>query len=382
MKFAHMGDCHLGAWSEPELRALNLESFQYALNKCIKEKVEFIIISGDLFDSAYPSIEVLKDVFQAFRKVKEAGIPVFLIAGSHDYSVSGKTFLEVLAKAGFCINVEKYIEKDGRIILEPTIYKNAAIYGYPGKKSGLEVEEINRMKIQDSPGMFKILVLHTAIRDAVKNLPIDAVSEKNLPNVDYLALSHLHINYNKENRAYSGPIFPNNMSELEELGAGSFCIYENGSVRRELIKIKEVMTLDIEIKSALNAKDEIISLLDDKNLSNKIVILKMHGIIETGKINDIDFAAIDSFAMNKGAFCFLRSTTKLFMHESEMKIDMLSADALENQIISGFEEKNQNKFNVFIPELFKALQAEKQEDERSMIFEERLLSEVKKVLDI
>src|SRR3989344_684880 len=190
MKFAHLGDAHLGGWRQPELKSLNIQSFQEAVKRCIAEKVDFILIAGDLFDSAYPPIETLKETFEEFKKIKEAKIPVFLIAGSHDYSISGKTFLDVLEKAGFCKNVFKAEEKNGKIILEPTICKNVAIYGFPGKKSGLEVDEIERIKIQDSPGLFKILMLHTTIKDAVGNDLIKSVDEKNLPKVDYIALAH------------------------------------------------------------------------------------------------------------------------------------------------------------------------------------------------
>ena len=105
MKFAHLGDCHLGGWRHPELKDLNFKSFQTALERCIKEKVDFVLITGDLFDSAYPPIDTLKETFREFRRLKEADIPVFIIAGSHDYSVSGKTFLDVLEKSGFCKNV-------------------------------------------------------------------------------------------------------------------------------------------------------------------------------------------------------------------------------------------------------------------------------------
>jgi len=45
-------------------------------------------------------------------------------------------------KSGFCRNVSRYVEKDDKIILEPTIHDNIALYGYPGRKSGLEVDEI------------------------------------------------------------------------------------------------------------------------------------------------------------------------------------------------------------------------------------------------
>jgi len=108
MKFAHLGDCHLGGWRQPELRDLNFQSFKEAIKRCIKYKVDFVLIGGDLFDSAYPPIETLKKTIAEFRKLKESKIPVFLIAGSHDYSVSGKAFLEVLEHAGFCKNVCVY----------------------------------------------------------------------------------------------------------------------------------------------------------------------------------------------------------------------------------------------------------------------------------
>src|SRR3989338_9089193 len=235
MKFAHLGDCHLGGWRQPELRALNFQSFQLALSKCIKEKVNFILIAGDLFDSAYPSIETLKSTFREFRKLKEEGIPVFLIAGSHDYSASGKTFLDVLEKAGFCKNVAVFEERGENIILQPTIYKNVAIYGYPGKKSSLEIDEIPRIKLQDSPGLFKILMLHTAIRRAVPNPKINAVEDTKLPQVNYLALGHLHLYYNKNGRVYPGPIFPNNLLELEDLQKGAFCIFDNGKIEKQEI---------------------------------------------------------------------------------------------------------------------------------------------------
>lgn len=232
MKFAHMADCHLGSWRQPELKELNFQSFKWAIDKCIKEKVEFVLISGDLFDSAYPSIDVLKETFAEFKKLKDANMPVFIIAGSHDYSVSGKTFLDVLEKAGFCTNVVKFEERNNDIILQPTIYKNVAIYGYPGKKSSLEIDDFERLKIQDSPGLFRILMIHTAIRDAVLNLPIKAVNQENLPKVDYYALGHLHINYQKKNFVYPGPIFPNNIAELEELKCGSFYIFSNGNLKK------------------------------------------------------------------------------------------------------------------------------------------------------
>lgn len=377
-----MGDCHLGGWRQPELKELNFLSFQTAVNKCIKEKIDFILITGDLFDAPYPSIDTLKDAFNEFRKLREAQIPVFLIAGSHDYSASGKTFLDVLEKAGFCKNVCSYEEKNNSIILLPIIYKNVALYGYPGKKSSLEIEDIEKIKLQDSPGLFKILMLHTAIRDAVPNLAIKAVDQNKLPEVDYLALSHLHINYSKPGRAYSGPLFPNNLSELEELQAGFFYIFDNGKIKKQEIKLKPVVSLNLEIKNALSATGEITSYMEYLHLKDSIFILKLSGILEQGKTSDIDFQGIESLAIKKGAYVFLKSTSRLHMPEPEITLEILDTANLENEIIRKFEETNPCKFNQYIFPLIKSLQIEKLDDERSAIFEDRVMTEVKKVLGI
>lgn len=382
MKFAHMGDCHLGGWRHPALKELNFQSFQVAINKCIKEKVEFILISGDLFDNPYPPIDTLKEAFQEFRKLKEEKIPVFIIAGSHDYSSAGKTFLDVLESAGFCINVSKYEEKNESIFLLPTTYKNFAIYGYSGKKSSLEIEDLESVKIQDSPGLFKILMLHTAIRDALGSLPVKAVDHTKLPKSDYLALGHLHIFYQKENRAYSGPIFPNNLSELEELKGGSFCIYENGRIIREEIRLKPLRIINLEIKNALTATEELLVNLEKQNLLDAIVVIKLQGILERGKLSDIDFAKIESFVKKKNAFVLLRSTSKIHILESDVKLEISDSINLEQEIVKKFEQSNPGKFNLLIAPLMKALQLEKQDDEKNLVFEERVLEEAKKILKI
>lgn len=381
MKFVHLGDCHLGGWRQPELRELNFKSFEYIVQCALKEKVDFVLVSGDLFDTAYPPIETLKRTFEEFRKLRESNIPVFLIAGSHDYSVSGKTFLDVLEKAGFCKNVSKFEEHKGSLLLEPTLYRNVAIYGYPGKKSSLEVDDVERIKLQDAPGMFRILMLHTSIRDAIGDLPIKAVNEKALPKVDYLALSHLHIHYNRDGRAYSGPTFPNNLSELEELGAGSFILFENGRIRRNEIRLKEIVAMKLEIKDALMVTEKILEDLSHKMLRDKIVIIRLTGVLERGKTTDIDFQKIESFVKEKGAYIFLKSTSKLHVPEPEVKLDVIDAENIETQIVKRFEEIHQSRFNSFIPELMRALMIEKLEDETSSTFEDRLTSESKKVLN-
>jgi len=146
VKFAHLADCHLGSWRQEELQKLNFQSFQTVVRRCIEEQVDFVLISGDLFDSAYPPIDILKEAFAEFKQLHDAEIPVYLIAGSHDFSASGRTFLDVLEKAGFCKNVENWVkDEEGKIKLIPLFHQGIAIYGYPGRKSGMEIEDLRKI---------------------------------------------------------------------------------------------------------------------------------------------------------------------------------------------------------------------------------------------
>lgn len=98
MRFAHLADCHIGGWREPELRSLSIESFRRAGDTCISRRVDFVLISGDLFDSAMPAIEMIKDVVEVLKKIRDNGIEIYIVAGSHDFSASGKTMIDVLEK--------------------------------------------------------------------------------------------------------------------------------------------------------------------------------------------------------------------------------------------------------------------------------------------
>jgi len=384
MRFAHLGDCHLGSWRFPELQELNMQSFSKALDISIKEEVDMVLISGDLFDSAFPGIDILKQTFSQFRKLHEARIPCFIIAGSHDYSVSGKTFLDVLEHAGFCKNVAQYELKDDKIILQPVTHKGYAIYGYPGKKSGLEVHDLKKIQIQDSPGFFKILMLHTTIKQAIGSLPIESINLQELPKADYYALSHLHINFEKDNLVYSGPTFPNNFEELQELAYGQFYIidYKDKVYKTKIpLKLKETLPIKIEITNTLTATDEIIKKLEEYPLKDKIILIKFYGNISNGNISDINFDKIEQFAKTNGAFVFIKNTSKLIAETSKINVEIKDINKLEQEIIQGYLEHSPSKIKNKIPQIINSLSLEKNEGETNQIFGERIIKDLQKIIN-
>jgi hypothetical protein len=385
VRFAHIADVHLGGWKQQQMQDLNFDSFKKTVDICLNSKLDFILFAGDLFDSAYPPIEILKETFSQFRRLKEANIPCFIIAGSHDYSVSGKTFLDVLEKAGFCKNAFNPEERENSIILNPIVYGNVAIYGYPGKKSGLEISDLKRIKLNDAPGLFRILMLHTTIDKVVGNLPIESINPDRLPKADYYALGHIHVIYNKSNFVYPGPLFPNNFKELEDLKQGSFILVDTESSQlTERIKLptKQIERIVIEITDALTGTEKIIQELDKKNLKDKIILLRIYGELMRGKNSDIKFQQIEEFSKKKEAYFLLRNTHDLKTKDVETEIHVSEKDSenLEEETIKIYSKENPSDFNILVDELMEVLSIEKQEGETTETFNNRLLSSTKKVL--
>jgi len=383
VRFAHISDVHLGGWKQEQMQDLNFKSFEKAISICIQEKLDFVLIAGDLFDTAYPGIDILKETFAQFKLLKDAKIPCFIIAGSHDYSVSGKTFLDVLEKAGFCKNVLDFEERENSIVLNPIVFDRVAIYGYPGKKSGLEISDLRRIKLNDAPGLFKIFMLHTTLDKAKGTLPIDAIESDSLPKADYYALGHLHIDFQYDNFVYPGPVFPNNFSELEDLQNGSFYIVDtslDNPLKKINIILKEVLPVQIKIKNALIATEYIISELEKQELFDKIILLRVSGEIETGKNSDIKFQQIEEFAKSKGAYFLLRNTHELKTKEVELEVEVKSDDNIEEETVKVYSTQNPSDFNRLIPELIQSLSTEKQEGEKTDMFEKRVLDSTRRIL--
>src|SRR4030042_2510204 len=226
-------------------------------------------------------------------------------------------------------------------------------------------------------------MLHTTIDKAKGSLPIDALETELLPQADYYALGHLHIDFQYQNFVYPGPIFPNNFRELEDLGHGSFYIVDTdreNSLQKIELKIKDTVLIDVEVKNAINATEQILSELEKKDVEDKIILLRVRGELETGNNSDIKFSQIEETAFRKKAYFLLKNTHELKTKEVEMTVEIKNIDNLEEETIKIFSQQNPADFNLFISQLMNSLSIEKQEGEKIESFTTRLLEESKKIL--
>ena len=389
MKFAHMADCHVGGWSEPKLRELGVESFKLAIESCLRERVDFLLISGDLFNTALPGIEVVKEVTGELKKLNDAGVNVYVIPGSHDFSPSGKTMLDVLEKAGLCMNVFRVC--DGKLMMTKD-KSGAGITGIIGLTAGLDREFYKNLDFSDVNNYkgYKIFMFHTTIEEfkpkGMENIEGESLSS--LPKgFDYYAGGHVHYLFDREVGngllVYPGPVFPNNFKELEELEYGRLCIIENGRVERITLKLKEVNSyfFDVNNKLAKEVEGEVLEKV--KHFQDKIVMLRLEGVLREGGLNDIDFKSI--FNELKDAYCVLKNTSKVLSREfEEVSAEEGDVEDIEAKVIKEhigqagveFDEKEA------IEMLIKILDDEKLEGERVSDFEARIEKNVVKALKL
>ena len=393
MLFAHFSDCHIGGWKEEKLRHLNMECFREAVRVILSRHVDFVLIAGDLFNTALPQIDYIKDVAGELKKFLDAGVPVYMIAGSHDYSPSGKTMLDVLEKAGLIINVMKFDEKNNLLFtIDPKT--GAKITGMYGKKGGLEISEYQLLdtKPLEAEGGFKIFMFHTAINE-FKPAGLEEMNGADaaaLPNnFQYYAGGHVHYIFQKAFGngvlTFPGALFPNNFKELEEWQRGGvYFVDENVRWEYVPIHLKKVQTFAIDVSEHTpeQATEKILETVKAVPVSDAIVTLRIVGDIE-GKTSDVDFEEI--FLQIPDAYIVLKNTAKLGSKIlKKIGVKQGTVEEIEHAILQEVKTDTSLKDidENFTKKLMNILSRERGEGEKVSDFEHRIVSEVWGVLNL
>lgn len=179
IKILHTGDLHLcspmlnmGSKANSRKGEL-LETFTNIIKLAETEKVDVLLIAGDLFENGNPDAEALKFVSEEFERINP--VKVFMVLGNHDYDLN----------FDFPSNVHVFKNYIQKISLE-----NADIYGV-----SFDAEHCNRCIIEgftaDSEDNISILLVHGDIQTKSPYNPISAENIK-YSKMDYVALGHVH----------------------------------------------------------------------------------------------------------------------------------------------------------------------------------------------
>lgn len=397
MKFAHLADVHIGAWRHPKLSDLPDKLFDDAIKISIERAVDFILIAGDLFDSALPGIDHLRSAVRSLQRAKIAGIPVYCIPGSHDFSPSGKSMLRVLEEAGLLIDVFKGDVVDGKLRLKITTDPNtgAQITGVLGRKGSLEkhhYEDLDREWLESQTDEKSIFMFHTSITE-LKPKELSQMSSSPVSMLpkgfSYYAGGHVHITEDISLDGYAqvvypGPVFPASFSELEKLGSGSFVLVDQDKIERVKLPSYEVQSVSVNMQGSPEEFTQHI-INQFTQIQNKIILLRVSGRVTGGSIIDLDFARINQAAQQ--AYVLLRNTAGL---QSEIGADAKSIQGstseIEEKVLTERAGGSHNPFDhkeiLVMQQLLQTLSSEKVEGETNTSYDERVVSESMRVMGL
>jgi len=247
--FVHAADLHLG-YSQYGLEARREDfdgAFQELIDKTIELKPDFMIIAGDLFHQAHPSNITLENAIKNFSRLREAGIPVLTVDGSHDSApnVLTGTILNPLDSAGLIYHLPR---REGACWRKKDC---CYVYGLPNFRTRRRTEELlpafmEQSKPTPNPALFNILVFHMALDiPSVKPPYMEAEAPPELipEGFNYYAAGHVHTPYKEKFKSgllvYSGSTETVNYDDAKsEKGFYHVEVNEKGAVSPQFIKLE------------------------------------------------------------------------------------------------------------------------------------------------
>jgi len=86
MRILHTSDWHAGRVWKSQNRLSELQDVLEHLGDFVeRERIDLLLMSGDVFDSATPPPDAERAVSTFFRRLGQAGVPSIVVAGNHDH---------------------------------------------------------------------------------------------------------------------------------------------------------------------------------------------------------------------------------------------------------------------------------------------------------
>ncbi len=211
MKFIHIADVHLGATPDSTMPWGSLRekeiwsSFQNIISLCNQEKVDLLLIAGDLFHRQ-PLVRELKEVNYIFGKLEMT--QVVLMAGNHDF-IGARSYYQ-----GFEWDkrVSMFVDETMDIIEFPEL--DTEVYGLSYHNRDITAPLYDALTPKNNDRTH-ILLAHGGDE---KDIPINR-KKLQTSGFDYIALGHIHKPELMSDRmAYSGSLEPLDKNEIGERG--------------------------------------------------------------------------------------------------------------------------------------------------------------------
>lgn len=208
MRFLHLADIHLDTLFagrdervRERLRQGSREALHRGLALARKERVDAVVIAGDLFDGARLSFETERVLADEMAALAQAGIPLFVATGNHDPGGDLFDVSRLHAASGLHLFARATPET-------VPVWRGGELVGTvtgAGHASSREERDLSLAFVPPKPGTFTpgadvpaLAVLHTQVGGARGDGNHDRYAPSNLAHLreagfDYWALGHIHV---------------------------------------------------------------------------------------------------------------------------------------------------------------------------------------------
>ncbi|MEK3882572.1 DNA repair exonuclease [Paenibacillus sp. PL2-23] len=249
-RFLHAADLHLdspfrGLSKAPEavreqLEASTFEAVRRLTEAAIEERVDFIVIAGDLYDSADRSLRAQLALVREWERLREAGVAVYAIHGNHDHLGGDRAQLDLPSNV--------HIFGAGQVDCQPAFSRTgelaAHIYGMSyGQRAEMRNMAAHYRPLAGAP--YHIALLHGHAGGDAGHDPYApcTVQELAASGFHYWALGHIHkrgVLHEYPHIVYPGNIQGRNPKETGPKGCFLVEVSEEGRTELQFVPLDSV----------------------------------------------------------------------------------------------------------------------------------------------
>lgn len=298
LRFIHFSDSHLGFvdYTSDDFtvqKAREDDAFKTVkavIDYAIETKPDFVIHTGDFFHRPSPYNKAIVEAGKQFKRLSDAGIPFYMIAGNHDLPKSEDTraiheIYELFEGCKIFYDQEYSVLDCGNFILHALPHINFSVNHF---------EEINKIAVTDTSKP-NILMMHLSMPMSVYKeeepgggiFPADNINI--LKEFNYVALGHWHrFNHVKNygNVCYSGSTERINAGEADhDKGFVEVTIDGDQTILNfQKLETRRYLTITVancDTKSRQEIIDEITNKINGDDLSEAIVKVVLEAVEES-----------------------------------------------------------------------------------------------------
>jgi DNA repair protein SbcD/Mre11 len=225
VKFIHTADIHLdsplrglSAYADApaeRVRTATRDAFYNLVTRAIEEVVDFVVIAGDVYDGDWKDFNTGLFFVRQMGRLRQVGIPVFLLYGNHDAESEMTKSLELPD------NVHVFSSRKGETFRIEAL--KVALHGRSFKVAAT-TESLLPSYPEPLKGCFNIGVLHTALEGNAEHARYApcSVGELQAKGYQYWALGHVHEHWLEQGDvtiAYPGNLQGRHIRECGPRGA-------------------------------------------------------------------------------------------------------------------------------------------------------------------